>query len=312
MTWHDGIYYVATLIFKSPFRNLWPLALVPAAALLISNRAARLLPRTPLASMPAAALAAVPGLVGVVVICHAVDIDKVVTWRGMVLHWLTPLAAAGLVSYAIVRAALRQTLVDRLFAVATPARERLANASAPLGLRALEIPSDGKECFVAGVLHPTVFVSRGALARLDDAELCAALHHERVHVRSRDTLLFVLLAFLRDLAPWGRDMALEAFHAAREAAADRTAARSAGALNLAAALLALARPGRSANDAVILSMASGDSLRWRMQALLAGETTTGPSRGAWARLAAGLALSAALLAWPFMQWHIMEWCCLHR
>lgn len=111
MSWQDGAYYVVTLIFKSPFRNLWPVVLAPAAALLISNRTARLVPRTPLGSAPAAALAAVPGLVGLVVICQAIDIDKVITSRGMVLHWLTPLAAAGLVTYAIVRAAWRQVLV---------------------------------------------------------------------------------------------------------------------------------------------------------------------------------------------------------
>jgi Zn-dependent protease with chaperone function len=312
MTWQDGVYYAATLLFKSPFRNLWPLVLAPAAALLISNRTARLVPRTPQGSAAAAALAAMPGLVGLVVICQAIDIDKVITWRGMVLYRLTPLAAAGLVIYAIVRAAWRQVLVDRLFAVATPACGRLARAAAQLGLRVLEIPSAGKDCFVAGVLHPTVFVSSGALAQLGDGELCAALHHERVHVRSRDTLIFVTLAFLRDLAPWGRGAALAAFRAAREAAADQVAARSAGSLNLAAALLALARPGREADGAAVLSMAGADGLRWRMQALLSADATTRLSRGTWARLAAGLAVSAVLLAWPFMQWQIMEWCCLHH
>ena len=115
-----------------------------------------------------------------------------------------------------------------------------------------------------------MFVSSGALALLNDAELCAALHHERAHVTSRDTLFLVLLAFLRDLAPWGRGVAFDAFRAAREAAADRVAASSAGALNLAAALIALARPGREARGAAVLSMASGDGLRWRMQALLDG------------------------------------------
>jgi Zn-dependent protease with chaperone function len=312
MTWQDGAFYVATLIFKSPFRNLWPLVLVPAAALLISNRTARLVPRTPTGSALAAALAALPGLVGLVVICQAIDIDQVVTWRGVVLHWLTPFAAAGLVTYAIVRAVRRRALVARLFAVARPARGRLAATAVRLGLRALEIPSEDRDCFVAGVLRPTVFVSSGALAHLGDAELCAALHHERVHVRSRDTLLLVPLAFLHDLAPWGRGAALDAFRTAREAAADRAAARAAGALNLAAALLALARRRREADDATMLSMASGDGLRWRMRALLHGDATVSPSKGTWAKLAGGLGLSAALLTWPLLQWQIMELCCLHH
>ena len=53
-------------------------------------------------------------------------------------------------------------------------------------------------------------------------------------------MLFVL-AFLRDLAPWGQAQALAAFHAARERLADREAAARAGPLSLASALVALAR-----------------------------------------------------------------------
>ena len=32
MSWQDSAFDVATLIFKSPFRNLWPLVVAPAAA----------------------------------------------------------------------------------------------------------------------------------------------------------------------------------------------------------------------------------------------------------------------------------------
>jgi Zn-dependent protease with chaperone function len=312
MTWQDGAFYVATLIFKGPFRNLWPLVLAPATALLISNCTARLVPRTPSGSGLGAALAAIPGLVALVVVCQAIDIAKVVTWRGVVVHWLTPIVAAGLVMYAVARAVQRQAMVARLFAVARPAHGRLAKTATGLGLQVLEIPSESKDCFVAGVFRPTVFISSGALAQLDDAQLCAALHHERVHITGRDTLFLMLLGFLRDLAPWGRAAALDAFRAAREAAADRAAARSAGALNLAAALLALARRGHEASTAPTLSVAGGDSLRWRMQILLEGNTTAGPSRATYVRLAGGLALGAALLAWPFVQWQIMELCCLHH
>jgi Zn-dependent protease with chaperone function len=312
MTWQDGAFYVATLIFKGPFRNLLPLVLAPAAALLISNCTARLVPRAPSSSALGAVLAAIPGLVAVVVICQAVDIAKVVTWRGVVVHWVTPIIAAGLVLYAIARAMQRQALVGRLFALARPAHGRLAKAATGLELRVLEIPSEGKDCFVAGVLRPAVFISSGALAQLDDAQLCAALHHERVHIRSRDTLFLMLLGFLRDLAPWGRAVALDAFRAAREAAADRVAARSAGALNLAAALLALAQRGHQASTAPMLSVAGGDNLRWRMQTLLDGDATARLSSATYAKLAAGLGLAAALLAWPLVQWQIMELCCLHH
>lgn len=311
MSWHDIVLNVAMFVIKSPFRNLWPLIVAPAAAALISDRTSRLLPRTPAGSIPAAALAAVPGLVGLAVIIHAINIDPVITWRGVVAHRLTPLAASALLAYAIVRAVQRQSQAARLFALARPPSERLAIAASPLGLRALEIPSDAKDCFVAGALRPSVFVSSGALAHLEEAELDAALLHERAHVTARDTLWLVVLAFLRDLAPWGRGAAFDAFRAAREAAADRAAARTAGPLNLAAALIALARPGRDATSAaVLLPMACGDTFRWRMQALLDGNSPPGPSRSDWARLALGIGFSAALLTWPLVQLRLIEFLCI--
>ena len=92
MSWHDIALDAAFFVIKSPFRNLWPLIVAPAAAALISDRTARLLPRSAAGSIPAAALAAVPGLVGLAVIFHAINIDPVITWRGVVAHRLTPLA----------------------------------------------------------------------------------------------------------------------------------------------------------------------------------------------------------------------------
>jgi Zn-dependent protease with chaperone function len=310
MNWHDIALDGAFFFIKSPVRNLWPLIVAPVAAALISDRTARLLPRTAAGSIPAAALAAVPGLVGLTVIFHAINIDPVTSWRGVVSHRLTPLAAAALLTYAIRRAVQRQSRAARLFSIARPASGRLASAAARLGLQAREIPSEARDCFVAGALRPTVFVSSGALTHLDEAELDAALHHERAHVTSRDTLWLVLLAFLRDLAPWGRGVALDAFRAAREAAADRAAARTAGPLNLAAALIALARPGREATDAAVLPMACGDNFRWRMLALLDGSSPPSPSRSEWVKLAAGLSFSAVLLTWPLVQLRLIEFLCI--
>jgi beta-lactamase regulating signal transducer with metallopeptidase domain len=204
----------------------------------------------------------------------------------------------GLLGYALVRAALRQREIGHLFSASTEPSERLARAAAALGLRARELAVDQKECFVAGVFRPTVFVSRGALAGLGEAELLAALHHERAHVRGRDTLLLFLLSLLKDLAPAARDSALEAYQAAREAAADRAAVTLAGRLNLASALLALARPGPAL--VAILPMAKPETLRWRMQAILEDRAT--PARGvSWSRAVAGLVTGAALLAWPLIQ-----------
>jgi Zn-dependent protease with chaperone function len=43
----------------------------------------------------------------------------------------------------------------------------------------------------AGLTRPTLVVSAGALARLDDAELAAAMAHERAHIRRRHSFVLI-------------------------------------------------------------------------------------------------------------------------
>jgi Zn-dependent protease with chaperone function len=291
------------LIFSGAFRNIWPLFLPPAVTALVGDWTARRLPRTPASWIPAAILAAAPGLVALGAICPAVTTwDQIHTWRGVVLFRVTPAVALGLLGYAAARAVLRQREVGRLFRAAAAPGPRLAAAARALGLPALELPTAELECFVAGVRQPTVFVSRGALAQLGDAELQAALCHERAHLVGRDTAMLFALCFLRDLAPWGRGAALGAFQAAREAAADREAAARAGPLSLASALVALARPGLT--PVAVLPMAKPDTLRWRMQALLEPQAKAPVSRRSLAAVAGGLGLSVAMLAWPLAQFEL--------
>jgi len=300
MNWHDSaLFIVGNSLFDSPFRSLWPLVAAPGLAAFLSDRAARVLPPASAAWPAAAALAAAPGLVGLAVIWQAIDFDHVITWGGMIFLRIAPFAAIFLAAYAVRRALRRQAEVNRLFAAAAPPGPRLARAAERLGLLARELPTADRECFVAGVLRPTVFMSRGARDSLGDAELEAALCHERAHVRGRDTLFLMALSLLRDLAPWGRGAALEAFVAAREARADRQASAAAGPLNLAGALLALARPGAAAPVAAV-PMARKDSLRWRMQALLQTETEAPKSPGVLV-VAAVVAANLALVGWPAAQ-----------
>jgi Zn-dependent protease with chaperone function len=300
MSWHDSAFRVAgNLLFNAPFRNLWPLAVAPALAALIADRTARLLPRTPTSSLPAAALAALPGLVALSVISQALQWDEVLTWRGLVTFRLTPLVACGLLAYAILRAARRQAEIWRLFKASASPSGRLERVASDLGLRARFLATPDKECFVAGLFRPAVFVSAGALERLSDGELAAALCHERSHVRGRDTLALFALSILRDLAPVGRGTALGAFRAAREASADRRAAAAAGPLALASALVALARSGGAVAGA--LPMARRDNLRWRMDALLEG----GPAEPIPTRGWAGLAFTLCLVAWPIFQLQLL-------
>ncbi|HEX9472641.1 MAG TPA: M56 family metallopeptidase [Steroidobacteraceae bacterium] len=301
--------FVGYPLFGGAFRNLWPLLLMPLLAAFIGERAARTLPRTPQAWIPAAILAALPGLVALTELWPALTanlLNSGITWRGVMLLWVTPAAGLALGGYALLRAILRQRELGRLFRAAAMPCERLASMAAALQLRARELPTADKECFVAGVFRPTVFISRGALVQLGDAELLAALHHERAHIRSRDTLLLCLLSVLRDLVPWAPASALEAYQMTRESAADREAAARAGSLNLAAALVALARS--SPRPTTVLPMAKAETLRWRMQAILEGDEAA-PARSFWPAAAAGLGFGLALMAWPLAQLQLLSVFC---
>ena len=308
MTWHDSsVQAVGHALFFSPFSGLWPVVVLPALAALASDRTARLLPAGQRAAIFAAVLAIAPGLVALGVISQAMDLGPVLTWRGLVLRRLTPFVAAVLAAWPIARAMARQVGVARLFGVSTAPGERLQRAATRLGVAARELPTDENECLVAGLLRPTVFVSRGALAQLGEAELNAALSHERAHIGGRDTLWLMLLSLFRDLAPFGRGEALEAFRAAREARADGQAAAAAGSLNVAAALVALARRGTA--PAAALPLAREDTLRRRMQALLDGAPPTAAARRNWVELGIGTGFNLLLVAWPVIQSQLMTVFC---
>ncbi|HEY1425427.1 MAG TPA: hypothetical protein VGF50_02030 [Caulobacteraceae bacterium] len=304
MSWHgSALQAIGNALFDSPFNDLWPLVALPALAALASDRTARLLPDGRWKAVWAAILTLAPGLVALGAMSQAFDFGPVLTWRGIVTRRITPLAAAALAGWALVHAVAGQRDVARLFRASTPPGERLRRAADRLGLAARELATDEAECLVAGLVRPTVFVSRGALAQLGDAELEAALLHERAHVKGCDTLWLLVLSCFRDLAPFGRGEALEAFRAAREARADRVAAASAGSLNLAAALVALARRGPA--PAAALPLARETALRARVRALLEVEAPSEAGGRSRAELAAGIGLNLLLVAWPAIQWQLM-------
>jgi Zn-dependent protease with chaperone function len=93
------------------------------------------------------------------------------------------LALLGLtVTTSALVAAVHEVRVARRFA-------RAVCACAPPALGdALIIVDDRPHAFCAGLLRPRVYVSSGAIARLDEPALQAVLDHERHHARRRDPL----------------------------------------------------------------------------------------------------------------------------
>jgi hypothetical protein len=149
---------------------------------------------------------------------------------------------------------------------------------------------------VAGLARPTLVVSAGALARLDDAELSAAIAHERAHIRRRHrfVLLFAELCRVLGRALPGTARAVRELRFQIERDADRIAVRArADRLALASAICkaatgATTRPG--------LAALGGDGTAARVRELLQ-DATPGRHPGrlrVLAAAAAALAVGAAL------------------
>jgi Zn-dependent protease with chaperone function len=160
---------------------------------------------------------------------------------------------------------------------------------------------------VVGIARPRLFLARRVVAALAPEELEAVLAHEAAHISARDNLKRLALRFL-PTAGWGRLAgALEQrWEAESEAAADRGAGPEA-ALDLASALVKVARlapPGARLGLPVAAFHTGADGVAARVQALVrAPDEAALPSAEARPRaglLLALLALAAAVAALPLV------------
>lgn len=206
----------------------------------------------------------------------------------------------GLLLWHLCRQALvgRRTIrLARRHAVVAP--QAVATSARDLGIRCLIVTNlPERLAFCAGLLRPTVVVSRALVDSLDPGPLGAVLAHEAAHARNRDPLRQTLIhAVARGLwlAPAARRTA-EHHRLRLELAADRHATAYAGRRAFAEALLAL----HGAPEYVVApAIAGGETaLKVRIDALAPGSIaphmTVEPSLVR--RSAAGLMLSALLVA----------------
>lgn len=307
MTWFDILYAAV----KGPFANLWPLLVLPFIAGLACEYAARRLQPTRADWRLAAALAAAPGLLflslaGVIGWRIATHTHWDPAWQHVVKYQLTMLVAGLIIGRASWRAWRRNAAFSRLAGIAKPPSGRLRSAARQSQVEAHLLPCSEPECFVAGVVSPRVYISAGAVDRLSDPELTAALRHERSHILGRDTAVLAALVFLMDLGWFGRT-AVTAYHQARERTADEAAARVAGPVALASALLALTKAPPRPIPAI--GIAGTASPAWRLHAILGNEElqTARPFERIFA--VAGLAASAGLAAWPSIQTYVIDQLC---
>lgn len=216
-----------------------------------------------------------------------------------------PLAAAAALSLVLLAVALRRGLrawwaghaLARRW-TAQAARVRLPG----IGLPTYRISHPWPVVCVVGTLRPRLFVAESVLDACTPDELASVVAHERGHVATRDNLKRLSMRFLPDVLGWmpaGR--ALErAWETACETAADARAAagRPGGSLDLAAALLRVARLARGGSwvELPARALLDGGSVAPRVERLLSDDDAAGG--GGRQLLAWGLvlALPAALLA----------------
>jgi Peptidase family M48 len=149
------------------------------------------------------------------------------------------------------------------------------------GYKTLIVDDRRPQAFCTGLLRPRIYVSRGTLDLLDDAELCAVVAHEAHHARRRDPLRIFIARALGDalfFLPVLRHLAVR-YAALAELAADEAAVRDTErSAPLASALLAF----EEAPDAMVVGIAPervdhllGHRARWQLPvAMLVGGAVT--------------------------------------
>jgi Zn-dependent protease with chaperone function len=281
-----------------PIRDLWPLLLVPAAAALVRDRLVVAPAEGRAGSAAQGALVAAPGALALALIVYALidsfPPDKALRWSPAWM--LAPALGLALLAFMAVRVWRRMAAVRGLFRASVAPRPALATLARQVGVQVREIDSSEPACFLAGFLRPAAFISSSVLDQLSEAELVAALMHERAHARAFDTLRLLILSALHDLRPMGGRRAMGAFLAGLERLADARAIRACAPADLAAAIVRLRAPPRP--GALVLSVADAAHVRWRLSRLLAEEPSV---EQASSGLVLGALLTFALLAWPAVQ-----------
>ena len=155
---------------------------------------------------------------------------------------------------------------------------------------------------MVGALRPRLFVAENVLEACTPEELASVVTHEAGHVAAHDNLKRLAARFLPDVLPWlpaGRALD-RAWESASEAAADAraAAARPTGSLDLAAALLRVARLARGGAwvELPARALLDGGSVAPRVERLLSDDADADSRARLLAAWALVLALPAAFLA----------------
>jgi len=149
---------------------------------------------------------------------------------------------------------------------------------------------------VVGVRRPVLFVSERVLRECTDGEVRAMLRHEAAHVTVRDNLKRFVLRACPDVVRPGGALDRAWSHAAEEAAdAAAAAERPLAAVDLAGALIRVARLAPARTPALASAFYLGGSIESRVRNLL-GSATAPAAPMAFARVLPIVAAGFAVLA----------------
>jgi Zn-dependent protease with chaperone function len=147
---------------------------------------------------------------------------------------------------------------------------------------------------VVGLIRPQLFVARQVIARCTRAEMAAILAHEHAHVASHDNLVQLLFAITpgAPLLPRLAKPLEAAWRVAIEEAADQSAGRVAGHLELASALVKLTRMAPMSTHVAASGLIGESELDSRVRRLIEAAGVTRQKRAAW--LPAAILVTGAL------------------
>lgn len=187
-----------------------------------------------------------------------------------------------------------------------PCLQQARRLGARDGIAAYEFASAVPAVLVTGIWRPKLLLSKRALELLDDDEMHAAIRHEAAHVRRRDNLKKLALRFCR--FPGLNSLEREWLGAAEMTADDDAAGEQSSALELASALLKMARgPAQPVIPELGMTLIPerGAAVAVRIERLLNWEPSPPPrSRHyPWALLLGSVVAVAMHYAWVLVRVH---------
>lgn len=220
-----------------------------------------------------AAAAALPGALFLVLVSFGIaggaNSPCLQLVAGKIVYGLLAGLFAGAIVRSLLRAHGRRAELQALLGDALPVHGHAAAIASEVGIVLYEVRDDHEiVLMVASAPRPGAYISTAALHQFDEAELRAALFHERAHLERGDHRIAPWLYFLTDLLPLPASDLINIYRCSREFCADRCALSHVPRTDLASALLRVARSSAPSPLRTVAAFAECDAMYGRLDLLL--------------------------------------------